>query len=125
MANSPNGCLPEHKAKRMFHELVSVLAKMHELGFVHRDIMLSNIFLREGQVIRVGDLGSATKYKGTKMQVFNGNQGTIAPEMFLCKLGLCQDGYTEKIDVYSLGVLFFWLICGSPLFDIKKVADCD
>lgn len=48
MANSPKECLPEDQAKKYLYELVKVFAKMHALGFVHRDIMLSNIFVREG-----------------------------------------------------------------------------
>lgn len=30
-------------------------------------------------------------------------------------------GYTAKCDVYSLGVVFFWLIAGVPIFDRHSV----
>ena len=58
------------------------------------------------------------------MTLFLGNQGTIAPELFKChwkEIDTNFTGYTEKVDVYSLGVVFYWLVTGKPLFDIYTI----
>lgn len=32
-------------------------------------------------------------------------------------------GYTAKVDVYSLGIVFFWLVAGVPPFNKAEVND--
>lgn len=32
-------------------------------------------------------------------------------------------GYTAKVDVYSLGIVFFWILSGKPPFDSRLCDD--
>ena len=63
------------------------------------------------------------------MKAFHGNQGTISPDMLECKrlrdtkTDLNETpfpGYNLKVDVYSLGIVFFWLVCGETPFNRKE-----
>ena len=52
--------LSEREARNLFRQVVSVFAKMHNLGYIHRDIKLDNLFLKKENnklVIKVGDFG--------------------------------------------------------------------
>ena len=62
------------------------------------------------------------------MKAFHGNQGTISPDMLECRRIMEEGqtsypGYTPKVDVYSLGIVFFWLLAGAPLFNRKIFPD--
>ena len=131
--SQPGGTLSEMDAREFFLQIVTVFDKFRSFGFVHRDAKPSNLFLkteRGKKVIRVGDFGNARKVDDTffgqekPMRAFMGNRGTTPPEMF--KLMLHEEwpefpGYTSKVDVYALGIIFFWMIVGCVPFDRHMV----
>ena len=47
----------------------------------------------------------------------------MAPEVLLITKN--DDTYSDKIDVWSLGVLFFFLITGKPLFDDADMSELE
>ena len=62
------------------------------------------------------------------MLAFHGNQGTISPDMIECKRIIDEGetpyaGYTTKADIYSLGIIFWWLFAGEPPWNRKEMAD--
>ena len=74
---------------------------MHEQKIIHRDLKLANIFLKN-DVIKIGNLSFARKCESENI---NGSKaGTpiiMAPEM------LENKPYGIKVDVWSLGVVFY------------------
>lgn len=42
----PDMRLPELEAREMFRQVIGVFGKIHALGYVHRDIMFENLFLK-------------------------------------------------------------------------------
>ena len=83
---------------------------------VHRDIKLENILVKtiEDQKqyeIRIADFGlSAFTSKDELLLHKCGSPGYVAPEVFT------GSGYTYKIDIFSLGAVFFNLLTGRYLF---------
>ena len=119
MREKPNNRLDELEARVLFKQVVKVFAEMHKLGFVHRDVKLDNIFLRADGSVRVGDFGSARKVdpSGKLMKGFHGNKGTVSPDMLECKRVVkpgepIYNGYSQKVDVWSLGACFYWMLTG-------------
>eukprot|EP01006_Ploeotia_vitrea_P041652 TRINITY_DN66558_c7_g2_i1.p1 TRINITY_DN66558_c7_g2~~TRINITY_DN66558_c7_g2_i1.p1 ORF type:complete len:619 (+),score=313.04 TRINITY_DN66558_c7_g2_i1:66-1922(+) len=117
----------EIDAIRLVRRLFKAVAYLHSRGVVHRDLKPENILFSDDSPradIKLTDFGFATrlmvkddkdadKAMGmTKEQL--GTLGYAAPEVFTGK------PYTEKCDVWSLGIIAYILLCGMPPF-----VDCD
>ena len=88
--------------------LLRTLYKLHSLGIMHRDLKLSNVLVKGGQVW-LCDFGMARQFCNDKGEEGTGYMFTRwyrAPEVF------CQDGYTTKADMWSLGCIVHRLIYG-------------
>ncbi|KAJ5689097.1 Serine/threonine-protein kinase GCN2 [Penicillium macrosclerotiorum] len=101
---------------RLFRQILDGLSHIHSHGIIHRDLKPDNIFIDVANNPRIGDFGLATSGQFTTAvrspaaADFEGNftrsLGTtyyVAPEM---KSGF-SGHYNEKVDMYSLGVIFF------------------
>ena len=62
--------------------------------------------------IKLGDFGLATKldFDGEKKRTICGTPNYIAPEVL-------EGNYTEKCDIWSIGVILFVLLSGVPPFN--------
>ena len=87
---------------RMFSGLCSLLELCHSRGIIHGDIKPENLFVSEGgydgkPVLRLGDFGSAP--------LISDAAGDFAsPE------ALCGDAPTHEGDLYSLGMVLYWML---------------
>ncbi|GKZ37068.1 hypothetical protein AbraIFM66950_008458 [Aspergillus brasiliensis] len=101
---------------RLFRQILDGLSHIHGHGIIHRDLKPDNIFIDVANNPRIGDFGLATSgqfttaVRSSTTADFEGNftrsLGTtyyVAPEM---KSGFTGN-YNEKVDMYSLGVIFF------------------
>ncbi len=110
-------------------EIIEGLVHIHTQGMIHRDLKPVNIFLDSGDHVKIGDFGLATTNLITGGEVppsanvtldessmdhdMTGQIGTalyIAPELGAGK----SISYSQKVDLYSLGVIFFEM-CYPPL----------
>jgi serine/threonine protein kinase len=94
----------------MSRQLASVLKYLHSEGICHRDIKPENILYNsQTGEIKVIDLDvcGVKKYREEEFDLWT-NTGTLlyrAPESF----GV---GYSEKVDVWSVGVMMYELVVG-------------
>ncbi|CAD8101326.1 unnamed protein product [Paramecium sonneborni] len=82
-------------------------------NIIHRDLKLENLVLNEqGKVdtVKIIDFGLAI-YTSSPYRQLCGTPGYIAPEMFIEKYP-----YTTKVDIFSLGAIFYKLLCKKSLF---------
>jgi serine/threonine protein kinase len=87
---------------------------VHNLSCVHRDLKLENILLDKNENVKLCDFGFTREYEGkaSYLQTFCGTVCYSAPEM------LKGEKYAgEKVDVWSLGVILYALLCGELPFD--------
>jgi serine/threonine protein kinase len=126
--------LAEEKACRLMLQICQSLGGLHRLGIAHRDIKPENIMIADGgRVVKLLDFGLVSDAQGLlrlfeQQQILPGNEfaddidhgvlaGTpeyMAPEQITdAHLG---DPAEHKLDttgdVFSLGVLFYQLLCG-------------
>ena len=104
------------KNLKWMRQIADALAYLHWCKTVHRDLKPENVLLTDkvNEDIKLADFGLARKYIALRqnntelhdaqyyMQTGVGTLHYIAPEVF----DVCAH-YTEKCDVFSLGVLFY------------------
>jgi calcium-dependent protein kinase len=104
----------EKFAASTVRQILSAIAYCHSHKIVHRDLKPENILYeskKTGAGIKVIDFGTSNLYD--PKTVMNERFGTpyyIAPEVL-------NGNYTEKCDMWSIGVILYVLLCGFPPFD--------
>ncbi|UZJ52531.1 hypothetical protein CBS101457_001851 [Exobasidium rhododendri] len=107
------GIIPESEARRIFGQLCLAVAYVHDRGIVHRDLKLENVLLDGRCNVKLGDFGFTREFESKKlMETFCGTTGYAAPEMLA---GRKYSG--EEVDIWSLGVILYALLCGALPFD--------
>ncbi|RAL47051.1 hypothetical protein DM860_017092 [Cuscuta australis] len=100
------GPYSEQRAANIFKDLMMVVKYCHDMGVVHRDIKPENILLTTSGKIKLADFGLAMRIaNGQRLTGVAGSPAYVAPEV------LCGD-YSEKVDVWSAGVLLHALLSG-------------
>ena len=124
-----NGDMESHLKKHQFlgedesvyflMQVMNGFRELHKHKIMHRDFKLANIFLNDDKLI-IGDFGfakSGVDMTSTKL----GSPITMAPEMLLntgAKLT-----YTNKADLWSIGVCFYQMIFGKLPWDVNDIED--
>lgn len=115
--------LPLPVVKHIGAELASVLASIHEVGIVHRDIKPGNVILRDNGGISLIDFGLACRRRGQDLRLTQEGQtmGTpryLAPE----SLNGSRDA-SPASDIYGLGLILLEIATGKhPLSDEQVYA---
>lgn len=97
-------------------ELVSVLAYLHDLGIIHRDVKMENILLDERGHLKLSDFGLSRHLPfGERAYTICGTLQYMAPEV------LSGGPYSHSTDWFSFGVLLFALAAGQ--FPVASAKD--
>ena len=120
---------------RLFREIVEGLSHVHGHGLIHRDLKPDNIFLDRSEHVKIGDFGLATS-KVVRVRPEEGAAdrppaeaaGDVSDTSYAYAVGTAlyrapelevapgaadrRRVYTNKVDLYSLGVIWFEMCCG-------------
>lgn len=101
-------------------KILSALSYCHKSGFVHRDIKFQNILLgneKDIRTLKIIDFGLSVNIASEKkLTKALGTAIYLAPEVI-------SGNYNEKADIWSLGVMLYYLIFGSPPFTGKDAQE--
>ena len=118
------GTLREDEAAKFIKQILQAVSFFHRLGIIHRDLKPENILLtRDGKTVKIIDFGLA-KIFTNKEQIaksFLGTKGYLAPELEQSKRGAIS-GYDGSVDVWSIGVISFILLCGCFPFNSNNTS---
>lgn len=109
---------------RLLRQILDALSYIHSQGIVHRDLKPMNIFIDEFLNIKIGDFGLATnihkqidllKLDSKNIALSNSVGGdmtsAIGTALYIASEVLNGQGeYNQKVDMYSLGIIFFEMI---------------
>ncbi|XP_013797114.1 serine/threonine-protein kinase SIK1 [Apteryx mantelli] len=108
-----NGHLSENEARKKFWQILSAVEYCHSHHIVHRDLKTENLLLDANMNIKLADFGFGNFYKsGEPLSTWCGSPPYAAPEVFE---GKEYEG--PHLDIWSLGVVLYVLVCGSLPFD--------
>lgn len=100
----------EQRAANIFKEVMVVIKYCHEMGVVHRDIKPENILLTPSGKLKLADFGLAMRFSsGQSLTGLAGSPAYVAPEVLM-------GNYSEKVDIWSAGVLLYALLLGALPF---------
>ncbi|MBN2497911.1 MAG: protein kinase [Deltaproteobacteria bacterium] len=97
---------------RIGQMVASALAAVHETGIIHRDVKSENIML-VGEHVKLMDFGLAVGEEVSRMTRAGSLLGTIA---YMSPEQARGEELDERSDLYSLGVVLYELVAGSPPF---------
>jgi len=107
---------PEPMCLYIMKQVCEAIAFMHDSKICHRDLKPQNILLDRSFRIKLADFGFAKSFvkkeQKISMKSHLGTPGYMAPEISL------RQEYTEKVDVFALGVVLF--VCLSQRCPFKK-----
>ncbi|KAL2870107.1 uncharacterized protein BJX67DRAFT_307314 [Aspergillus lucknowensis] len=112
-------CLSLPEVRRFMVQLCGAVKYLHKRNVAHRDLKMGNLFLDRNMDIKVGDFGLAAMIISEKdekrRKTLCGTPNYIAPEV----LDKSKGGHTQKVDIWSLGVICFAMLTGYPPFQSK------
>lgn len=118
----------EHRAANILKELILVIKYCHDMGVVHRDIKPDNVLLTSSGSLKLADFGLAVRIlDGQSLSGVVGTPAYVAPEVLAGE-------YSEKVDIWSAGVLLHALLVGilpfhggtlEAVFESIKTVDLD
>ena len=102
--------IPEADAVRYAKQIASALAKVHEIGILHRDLKPGNIMLRADDSIALIDFGLARRMR-IEMDLTDEGEIFGTPYYMSPEQGHAND-VDHRSDIYSLGVIFYEMLTG-------------
>jgi tRNA A-37 threonylcarbamoyl transferase component Bud32 len=113
--------LPHALAARFALDAAQSLRYLHEhkpTAVVHRDLKPSNLVVDASGHLKITDFGLAKvvdmiKHKGSDAYVMTGETGSyryMSPEVYR------HEKYDEKVDIYALGMIMYYMWHGEPPF---------
>src|SRR6266404_2155703 len=133
-ASLASGRMNPHAALDIAVQVASALAAAHEAGVVHRDIKPENIMLRPDGYVKVLDFGIAklTEQRPTSddhtvetTAVLQTRQGfVLGTAHYMSPEQARGQKVGARSDIWSLGVVLYEMVGGSPPFHGETPSDC-
>ena len=122
------GALSETRVVHVLQQICRSLREAHALGIIHRDLKPANVMLLQqhddDDFVKVLDFGLVKFFQGdssdgeiTNAGTFMGSPHYVAPEQAR------NQAPDQRCDIYSLGVLAFYMLTGTVPFTAPNPVD--
>jgi aurora kinase len=107
------GRFSEKTSARYICDLALALDYCHEKHVIHRDIKPENLLLGAHSEIKIADFGWSVHAPTSRRNTLCGTLDYLPPEMVEGR------EHDEKVDIWSLGVLLYEFLYGTPPFEAE------
>jgi len=114
------GSYSEVDAARICKQILEAIQYIHALGIAHRDLKPENLLLAGSgdlaypadgkEFVKIADFGLSKDFGEEQLQTSCGTPDYVAPEV------LMGEPYDMSVDIWSIGVITYVLLCGFPPF---------
>nr|CAD7443429.1 unnamed protein product [Timema bartmani] len=111
LQSMPGKKFDNKKAATYIYQLADALKYCHAKKVIHRDIKPENLLLDAKGQLKIADFGWAVHAPSSRRMTLCGTLDYLPPEMVQ---GQTHD---EKVDLWSLGVLCYEFVVGTPAFE--------
>lgn len=114
---------PEERAAQYIAQMASALKYLHKKHVIHRDIKPENILVGIHGEIKISDFGWSVHAPNNRRNTMCGTLDYLPPEMIKPGGGARgeENFYSEKVDLWSLGVLTYEFLVGEAPFEDSMV----
>eukprot|EP01103_Thecamoeba_quadrilineata_P021067 TRINITY_DN941_c0_g1_i3.p1 TRINITY_DN941_c0_g1~~TRINITY_DN941_c0_g1_i3.p1 ORF type:complete len:701 (-),score=131.14 TRINITY_DN941_c0_g1_i3:521-2623(-) len=118
------GYYSESSARHVIAQILHGLDYLHSRGIAHRDLKPENILCAKDstrpnrEIVKLTDFGFAKIFADDKLVTAVGSPNYAAPELFTG-----MPCYERSIDMWSIGVIIYVILCGYPPFNGENLAD--
>jgi eukaryotic-like serine/threonine-protein kinase len=126
------GAQPEARVAHILKHVCESLAEAHALGLIHRDIKPANVFITDrGGVpdsVKVLDFGLVKPFASAPDAVRSGEvageDDIVGTPNFIAPEAIRDPNHCDaRSDLYSVGVLGYFLLTGREIFDGATIAE--
>ncbi|KAF2864394.1 kinase-like protein [Piedraia hortae CBS 480.64] len=110
---------PEKQAAQYVAQMASALRYLHRKHVMHRDIKPENILVGLHGEIKISDFGWSVHAPNNRRNTMCGTLDYLPPEMI--RPGRDENYYSEKVDLWALGVLTYEFLVGEAPFEDTPV----
>ncbi|MDB4986437.1 MAG: diguanylate cyclase, partial [Myxococcaceae bacterium] len=107
--------MPWRAVCRDLRDVASILGVLHARQLLHRDLSPRNLLRSESGRLKLIDFGALASFGPNKELV--GTPPFIAPEV------LRNASLDQRVDLFALGALAYWLITGVHAFPARQLAE--
>ncbi|CAG8489685.1 1986_t:CDS:10 [Diversispora eburnea] len=113
----------ERDAAHIIKSVTEAVSYLHDNDIVHRDLKPENLLFRttdEDSDLLIADFGLSRIIDSEKFHILTttcGTPGYMAPEIFK------KSGHGKPVDMWAIGVITFFLLCGYTPFDHESSKD--
>jgi serine/threonine protein kinase len=108
-----NGKVPEIEAQKFVQQIIEGIKAMKAKNIVHRDLKLANILVSKDFILKIADFGLARFMEKDDLLL----KSIVGTPLNMDPLILEKKGYSEKCDIWSLGVIFYQILVGRPPYN--------
>ena len=111
LQKAPGKCFDEKRSAKYIKSLAGALQYCHKKHVIHRDIKPENLLLDMKGEVKIADFGWSVHAPNSRRKTLCGTLDYLPPEMIEGK------DHDSAVDVWSLGVLMYEFLVGSPPFE--------
>jgi serine/threonine-protein kinase len=129
-----DGPQPHERVIHLLEQVAGSLAEAHEAGLIHRDIKPANIMVVDrggiSDLVKVVDFGLvkdsgalADNEQGAQPALTLANTITGTPLYMAPESLTAPETIDARADLYALGMVGYWLLTGTHVFDARTVVE--
>ena len=117
-----NNAFSEEEIIKLGMDICRALVVCERNNITHRDIKPANVMVSDAGEHKLGDFGTARSFDHSTLATYTGTETYMAPEVYKH-----QTYIGRKADIYSLGLMLYWLANNytRPFIDLDRIPTAD